>query len=450
MKWAVLVAYIVLCIGLAFHLRQNRRSMRWMAFAFGFLPFVLSDWHLYIAPYVWPMWPGHTKGIEVSVLDFLAIAVAVSPGKAKGAVGAVWPWLAYWVFVALSLPHAGQSIPALFYLWQLARMILVFIAAFRIGTHPQAGKYLLYGVFAGGVCQLIYVAIQYTQGVLQPGGTMGTQNLLGLVTHFALIPALGLLLVGRSNALVLAAFVAAVLVDIATASRATLAVAAVGCVLMIVLSSMKRMTGRKVGILFAAALVGTALVPFALSTLDKRKAINSTEQSNAERDSLARAAWLIIGDYPLGTGPNQYVLLSNTGGYAQRAGVQPTFGSRAASVHNSYLLVLAETGPLGLLGMLLAVFVPLVRALWGALRYKADKRSDLALAMAAAMLAVAMHLLFEWVFLLFAVQYLLAMFGGMCAGLVFQMKADAKAARKSRAASVPDEPEAWPLGSEPA
>lgn len=446
MKWAVLVAYIVLCIGLASHLRHNRRSMRWVAFAFGFSPFVLTSWHLYIAPYVWPMWPGHTKGIEVSVLDFMAIAIAVSPGKAKGAWGAAWPWLVYWVLVAVALPHAAQSIPAVFYLWQLARMILVFFAAFRIGTHPQAGKYLLYGVFAGGVCQLIYVAVQYTQGFLQPGGSMGTQNLLGLVTHFVLIPALGLLLIGRSNALVLAAFVAAVLVDIATASRATLGLAAVGCVMMIVLSSMKRMTGRKVGILLAAALVGTALIPFALSTLDKRKGINSTEQSNAERDSLSRAAWLIIGDYPLGTGPNNYVLVSNMQGYADRAGVQPTYGSRAASVHNSYLLALAETGPLGLLGMILAVFVPLARALRGALRYKADKRSDLALAMAAAMLAVAMHLLFEWVFLLFSVQYLLAMFGGTCAGLVYQMKADAKAARKGRAEMVPDEPQLGPLG----
>src|SRR6185312_5281448 len=64
------------------------------------------------------------------------------------------------------------------------------------------------------------------------------------------------------------------------------------------------------------------------------------------------AASMIIADHPFGVGANQYVIIANTGGYSERAGVPWNEANLRAPVHDSYYLVTAELGYLGLAGML--------------------------------------------------------------------------------------------------
>ena len=436
MKWILLLAFIALCPVMMSQLRQKPRYMKWAAFAFGLLPFELAMWHLYIAPYGWPGWPGHTKGFELSILDFLAVAVIVVTRGRGPSAKSVWPWLFYAFGIAIAMPHSGAMTASNFYLWQVLRMSLIFVATVRLSAYPRTGEYLLFGVFIGVISQVYYVGQQMLQGVPQAFGAFGSQNLLGLITHLAFVTSLGFLLVGKHVKFALPTLAAAVFVDLQTASRATLGFAAVGSVIMILFSCTKQFTGRKGGVVVAALVAGALLTPLAYGSLGKRTTKNAVASSNAERDAFKRASWMIINDYPLGTGANEYVIVSNIQGYAQRAGVNWNSGSRGTNVHDSYLLVLAETSVVGLLGMIAVLFAPVLRAIRGAFRYRRDPRSDVVLAMGVAMLAVAVHLWFEWAFVLFTVQYMLAAFGGMSSGLVAQMAADARVRSRKKVAEV--------------
>jgi len=62
-----------------------------------------------------------------------------------------------------------------------------------------------------------------------------------------------------------------------------------------------------------------------------------------ERALFEAAAKAMFADHPMGVGANQYVVVASTQGYSERAGVPWNWTSRSANVHNTYLLVAAET-----------------------------------------------------------------------------------------------------------
>src|SRR5258708_24919325 len=110
---------------------------------------------------------------------------------------------------------------------------------------------------------------------------------------------------------------------------------------------------------------------------------------------------MMVGDHPMGVGANHYVIVANTEGYSDRAGVIPTSGSRGANVHNVYWLVLAETGYVGIAAFLLLLAQPLFMAFRTAWSHRRDWRGDVLLGLGVALLAVYVHSLLEWAFLTF-------------------------------------------------
>ena len=83
MKWAALLFFILVAVGLAHALRTDRRAAPVAAFVLGFLPFVMTPWHLIIAPYAIPAWPGYVKGWEVGLIDAIAMACLVGTPRAR-------------------------------------------------------------------------------------------------------------------------------------------------------------------------------------------------------------------------------------------------------------------------------------------------------------------------------------------------------------------------------
>ena len=75
MKWLAILLWAGLCPVVMGHLKSVPANLRWAAFAMGLIPFVTGSFHLYVAPIAWPGWAGWPKGLEISALDFLAIAV---------------------------------------------------------------------------------------------------------------------------------------------------------------------------------------------------------------------------------------------------------------------------------------------------------------------------------------------------------------------------------------
>ena len=429
MKWILLLLWAGLCPVVANTLKQRPSYVKWAAFAMGLIPFVTGTLHLYIAPIAWPMWPGWPKGIEISALDFLALAVLIGTRSQGKTLKQIWPWLAYLAAVVISLPFAQVFMAGTFYVWQIMRVALVCAAAIRLASYAGGPEGLLKGVFAGLCVQAVLAISQVAGGVTQASGGLASQNMLGAMAHFALFPAFALLLAKKNTGWALAAFGAAVIVDLLTASRATLGLAAIGFAILAVTSIAKTSTSRKFAFVGAGALVIAAMSPFAINAIQSRQATNSVESSNAQRAAMESAAWMIIKDYPFGTGPDQYVVVSNMGGYSARAGVGWMAANRGTAVHNSYLLVWAETGIPGLIAMIVILLLPILASFRAAFRFRREPESELLLGMAVAMTVVAIHLFFEWVFVLFLLQYMFAMISGLTIGMIARLHARAKQAK---------------------
>lgn len=424
MKWVLLILWAGLCPVIGFHLRRVPAHMRWAAFAVGLMPFLMTSVHLYVAPISWATWPGWPKGLEVSALDFLAVAICFASSGRGTRTRQLWPWIFYIAAVIIALPHAQVWLPGAFYVWQLMRTVLLFVAVTRLAAYAGASEALLNGVFAAVCYQAVFALKEAGQGVDQATGSFGAQNLLGIMAHFALYPAFALLLAGKRGWWPVAGFLAAVAVDVLTASRATLGLAALGLVIVGVISCVKSFDGRKGAIISAGFVLALILTPVAISGIHSRQGGNSIGSSDAERAEMARTAWFIIDDYPLGTGPSQYVLIQNVGGYADRAGLGWNTTTRATAVHNSYLLVLAETGWIGLIAFCCVLLAPIVTAVRSAFRFKKDPRSDVLLGVGVALAMVSIHFYFEWAFILFFVQYSFAMLAATAVGLAAQLTSE--------------------------
>lgn len=404
----------------------------------GLIPFITGTFHLYVAPVAWPGWAGWPKGIEVSILDFLAIAVIGATRSPSTKLRQLWPWLIYFVAVVAALPHAGVKMAGFFYIWQLMRVILVAVAAMRLASYPGVADWLFKGIFAGVAFQVFFAVSQVAGGAEQAGGAFGAQNLLGIMAHFALFPAFAMLLAGKRGIWPILGFGSAALVDLLTASRATLGLAAIGLALLSVLSLQKSFTTRKFMVIGAGVLLVAAATPFALKSISDRQTGNTVESSDFQRNAMKQAAWMIIADYPLGTGPDQYVVVANMGGYSARAGIAWQAGMRGTAVHNSYLLILAETGLFGLVTMILVLAWPVLTAWRAARKYKNEAQSELLLGITVAGVILMAHLYYEWAFVLFLFQYTFGMVCGVIVGLAASMAARKRAAARQAVKPVPN------------
>ncbi|MEH3104462.1 MAG: O-antigen ligase family protein [Sphingomonas phyllosphaerae] len=420
-----------LCPLLVTYARQPRYQPAIM-FALGALPFLLAPLHLYVAPVSFPYWPGHTKGIEVSIVDALAIAVLVATPRRKKRVPWVWLFIAYIVIAAASAGWAIDKLAALGYAAQLVRMLLILLAARRLSSNPHAFKAIVAGGVAALCIQFVLALQQHFSGVLQATGSMGAQNLLGLVTNLVGIPALSLAMAKTRGWYAKLGPVMALGIDVLTASRATLAFGAAGMGALLVLSSIWRWTPQKRQILALATVAAVIITPVAIATISKRAHSNNVESSNAERAAFKKAAWMMIRDYPAGVGANCYVVITNIGNYASRAGVNATSGSRSTNVHDSYLLITAETGMVSTILLVFFIGSGIVTILRTAFRNRKDKRGEYLIGIGMSLLTAGLHLKYEWAFVMYPVQHLIFVLLGLGLGLAENVAADAEAERRAK------------------
>ncbi|MBB6504902.1 O-antigen ligase [Sphingomonas endophytica] len=431
MKWVLLALLLGLCPLFVSYARQPRYQPV-IGFALGALPFLLSLLHLYVAPVSFPYWPGHTKGVEVSLIDSLAVAVLIATPRRRKRPPLLWAFIAYVLVTLLTVTWAIDKLAALGYAVQLMRMLLVYLAALRLSTNPRAVRAAIAGGVVALVVQLFYAVQQHFAGALQAVGTLGAQNLLGLLTNLVALPALALLLGGSRKWYAKAGPVMGLLIDLLTASRATIGFGAIGMGGLLVVASVWRWTPRKRSLVALAAAAALCAAPFALKSIGERANGNNVESSDSERQAFKRAAWLMIGDHPAGVGANAYVVISNIDGYSSRAGVVAMQGSRSTNVHNSYLLVMAETGVVSIFLVIALVGGGILKMIRIAFRHRRDRRGDLLIGLAMTLLIAGLHLNYEWAFVIFPVQYLLFLYLGFGVGMAEQITADA--ARERRAA----------------
>jgi hypothetical protein len=394
----------------------------------GFLPWVL-DLHLQVAISSDVGWPGYVTGVEFGVLDALALALYFSLPRAEHMLPFRISMLLYFSAVLLSLFQAQFAwIAALYYVAQLARMFLVYATVTRVcAADPRAVSALMTGMVTGLLFESVVVIFQrFALGMLQASGTTSHQNMLGMMCQFVVFPLFALLLNRVRGWLPIAGTLAGLLVQVMTVSRGTVGLSVFGYLTVYLLSVARQWTSRKARILLISVAIAASCAPIIMLSFEKRFA--SQEDlivgDYDERAALKTMAAMMLSDYPLGVGANNFVIVAIVDGYSERAGVIPD--SRGAHVHNVYWLVAAETGFLGFTTFVLLLLRPMIVSFLCGWRYRTDRyrtdiRGDLLLGLGVALLVVYIHSFVEWVLIARGPQYMLMFTFGIIGGLAQQL-----------------------------
>ena len=422
MKFAILLVALASVLPLSGWLRANPQHKSKIWTLFGFLPFVIPAVpHLNIAIISWADWPGFVKGAEISALDLFALAIYISLPRSQNTLPFRLSMGLYFFAVLLSASQASVPFAAFLYVWQLARVFLIYAVVTRGCADTKVVMAVLTGMVIGLGGEALMVIIQrFGFGEIQASGTFVHQNTLGLASHFVVFPFFSLLLTSQTGWQCYVAPIAGCIVAALTGSRATIGLAAVGYFSLFAFSALRRWTMRKLRIAAAGLVVFIVLAPLSIETLEKRFSTEPTIEYD-ERAAFESAANMMLSDFPLGVGANNYIIVANAQGYLQRAGVAPTSRSRGANVHNAYLLSFAETGYIGGLTFMLMFFQPMLVAFRVGWRHRRDPKWDLLLGFGMSLLIVAVHNAFEWIFVTYYIQYIFAISVGAIAGLAQQL-----------------------------
>lgn len=437
------IAFIIVLLAIpAFvtWIKSNSPQAKWAYFGLGLLPFTLNSWNLDGSLINWAAWPGYVKGIVLTMMDALALAVIMTHRSPRGLPPLSGYLIAYILAAFLSVAMADVPMGSLFYPFQLLRVLIVMVAVAKIVHDERAFTWLAMGLAAGISYQAGFCIWQRVNGAFQTSGTMGHQNLLGLMAQFVLILLLALLAQGSRNRLVMLGVVSSLTVIGLGASRGAVGFSLLGVSLFMVLSILRQPTRRKwqVGGFAALALVLTSpLIVQGMNNRFEQLARNGqSEGLDLERQAFERAAKAMLADHPFGVGANQYVVVANAQGYSARAGVIWNWTSRAANVHNTYLLVAAETGWLGLLTFIV-MFAAIGLAGWRfAFQDRRDPRGEVVLGCAVTITVMAVHIQYEWIWVLYQAQYAFAIMIGIIAGMMRARAIERRELRRRRAAEM--------------
>lgn len=414
MKWVIFAAALAVVFPAAQWLRQNPRHVPKVWTLFGFLPFAYNP---HISLIDWAGWPGYVLGIPVTGVDLLALIMFMILPPARRPAPFRMAMAFYFIAMVLSIVQAQVPMAAAFYPWQLLRVYFVYIVVRRASSDEQAVDAVLTGMAAALCFEVLLAGWQRAGGAIRAEGSFGDKNLLGLISEFAMFVPFALMLAGKRGWQTVVAPIAGAIIAILTASRAAVGFGAIGLVTVFLMSSLRRWTPRKGRVLLGGIFAILLLAPVAVITFQERFA--QEHIAGDERAMFNNVTAMMLADHPFGIGANNYVVVANAGGYSDRAGVP--WSSALAIVHNIYWLTAAETGYVGLVALVvlwLQITIKSFRAGW---KHTRDIRGDMLLGLGVTLLVVGLHNAYEWIFMIYNVQYLFGITAGLVAGLAEQL-----------------------------
>jgi O-antigen ligase len=418
LKWAIFAVALLASQPAARWIR-DRPAVRLALWALvGVLPFVPN---LYMAVVFFPGRVGDTHGLEVAVIDWLALTLLLAARPTGHPLPYRFALFAYFLLVVVAIPQARWTVHAMGYAWKLGRMYLLFAAIWRGGCEDErVPAALLRGLTIALVSEGALATWQhFGQGIVQATGTFVHQNTLGMLVNLVVMVPIARILAGPTSLLTRLAPLAALLAGFFAVSRGTLLFLGAGTALVFVGSTLRGFTLRKAwfGALGIAAAI--AIIPVAVVTIETRAAEQRLESMEV-RTKLESAASLMLRDHPLGLGPNHFALELAMGGYGRRAGV----GWRmwTALVHNVYWLTAAELGYAGLVALLVLFAAPLGTVL-GRGRWRcAGRRGDVLLGLGVGLGTLYAHSLYEWAWRQHEVSYVYFMTVAMIPVLAYRTR----------------------------
>lgn len=415
MKWIIFGIALVGIVPWGRWLRRQPAWQRRLWFLIGLLPFIGLD-SLDINLISYEHYRGDSRGIEVTLVDLFLWALAVALPRATTPPPYRVARLAYLVTVLLSIATALSPLFCLFSVWKLVRMYVLLGVLTRACAHdPQVPPTLLRGMAYGTLYEFGLVLQQrYVLHIHQTPGNLSHQNTLGMVLNLILPSILALLLAGGGGRLAFVVLGAGAISIILTLSRGAMVMFALGGVLVFALSCMRRLQLRKLVVAACGALLAAMALVRAWDTIADRF-LHAPEESAEIRVQFEAAARLMAHENPLGVGINQFSLMLENGGYAERVGI--TGYDTSAIVHNIYWLTAAEVGWAGLAAYLMVLLHPLFHALWHGLRARRDVRGDVLIGLAIGLCLLYFQGKLEWALRQTAPSYLFWSVVGLVAAL---------------------------------
>ena len=237
----------------------------------GLLPFVTVWLHLLTAPISWA-WIGYTKGVEIWVLDLVAVVILIFLRGRLTRPPFVIPMALYFLATVIAAFNAQIPEAAFFYCWQLLRVFLIYITVANVCTVEFGAVLAILTALAMGELLQCVTAVWERIGlhVLQTPGTMESQNELGLVSHFVILPFFAIMLGGRRGWLPVVVVPAALITYVLTTSRASVLLGIVGLGLVWLLSSLTKFSPRKFGVVTIGLVAILVMTPLAISSFGER------------------------------------------------------------------------------------------------------------------------------------------------------------------------------------
>jgi O-antigen ligase len=428
LTWLVLVVGLCAALPLGWLLRGRPRLALLAWTALGALPFLGS---LDIGLVTLTEFLGDTHGLEIALVDFLALVLVFSrPLSARGVPYRLALGL-YFAVALFSVTQAALPLPALLYSWRLLRFGLLFFAVVRGATTLTVVLAILRGT-AIGVGYEFYLAMQQRFYTYQVPGSFAHQNSLGLAMNLVVMAPIALVLAGRAGWLAAASPLLGLVIVVLTRSRGALIFFVLGAALVYGLSLARRRSSRKVLVGVIGGVLALAVVARAAPRIAERFA-TAPVSSMDTRAQFEKAAGLMLDDHPLGIGANHFAWYLGELGYGARVGLDEF--NRQAIVHNVYWLTAVELGPLGLVALAFLFLTPLVDAVRSAYRSPpSDVRGDVLMGLGVSLFACYAQGAFEWAWRATDVSYIYWIVVGLVGALSAQVRR--RAVRAQRAGGV--------------
>lgn len=305
---------------------------------------------------------GDTRGFEFGLTDWMIISLIIVMARSHRWRGQrltllppnSGPICLYLAVALLSALTAYVSLYAGFGLMKLLRAVAVYWVAYNYLRRPEDLRFIVY-ILAGIVCmEFLLVIKQRAGGVYRAVGSTPHPNTLAMYINMMSVIFLSFFLndeAGRRRRWVYFACVGmGSLIVAATFSRGGLAVMVSGYALVVLISLIRRPSGRKLGIVGLCALLAIPVtIKLAPAIIDRFE--NAPEESGISRRQANDAAIAMANNHLLGVGINNYSYVINDTAYSRFI---PNEGDRGI-VHNIYLLHACEMGWPGLIAFLLMI-----------------------------------------------------------------------------------------------
>lgn len=365
-KFAILVVlFAVLAPASGFLIRDSRRLQRATLALMCFMTtggiITASEWGLTLMPFEYR---SHARGFHFYFILFPALTLIFAALlKRWREVRLVPP--GFWLFYAFCLAATFSIFVAEFPVYVLmpavktVELTVVGIAAYNFIRDDRDLRFLLHCMACTMAWQfLIALKMKYVDHIYQVYGTFEHQNSLATFTTMIGLTFLGAALAPKeekSNWFLWCYIFCAAIVQSAL-SRGSLAMFALGTVVVVVLSILDRVTKRRMVVLIGLAVVAALGLALTMDTIVGRFHDYGTEESKRTRDMLNEASREMVRDHPLGVGWNNYGRMINHpyhyGDHIdawQRANGNPVDPSYQKGISESlYYLILAENGYLSL------------------------------------------------------------------------------------------------------